>query len=173
MNGRDIPGPSAMTPTRTPWPGERAITEKYAGKLGLLLALAIAVPALAPPAAAQPLDYQTFKTRVEPIFLEKRDDHARCYACHSQSNNGFHLERLAPGASFWTEEQSQKNFAGIANVVNPADPMASPLLRHPLAPEVGGDAFHAGGRQFTSEHDPDWQILAEFVGGPTHASTGK
>ncbi|HWG05012.1 MAG TPA: hypothetical protein VG271_08350, partial [Beijerinckiaceae bacterium] len=116
----------------------------------IFVAQTIGLSSMPRPALAQSLDYEMFKTRVEPIFLEKRDDHARCYSCHSQSNNGFHLQRLSSGATFWTEEQSQKNFAGMVNVINPSDPMASPLLMHPLAPEAGGDAFHSGGRQFTS-----------------------
>ena len=53
------------------------------------------------------LDYEFFKTRVEPIFLKKRfPDHARCYTCHEVSRHGggpLSLERLAPGASSWTE----------------------------------------------------------------------
>jgi hypothetical protein len=129
----------------------------------LLLTLALALPAV--PASAQSLDYDFFKRRVEPIFLEHRDGHARCYACHSQSNNGFHLERLSPGAKFWNEDQSRKNFELIARVVNPGDQLESPLLLHPLAPQAGGDAFHSGGRQFASRQDKDWQILMQFAKG--------
>jgi hypothetical protein len=166
MNRHRNLGISAVTRRGVSLAGGSAIAGQPALALGLSIAFAAVVAAtISSPVSAQPLDYQMFKTRVEPIFLEKRDDHARCYACHSQSNNGFHLERLAPGDSFWTEEQSQKNFAAIANVVNPGDPMASPLLLHPLAPEAGGDAFHSGGRQFASKDDPDWQIFAAFVGG--------
>ena len=35
------------------------------------------------------LDYEFFKTRVEPIFLKKREGHTRCYVCHEESNNAF------------------------------------------------------------------------------------
>ncbi|HMA57179.1 MAG TPA: hypothetical protein VKP52_10760, partial [Pseudolabrys sp.] len=48
--------------------------------------------------AAPSLDYDFFKTRVQPIFLQKRDGHTRCYVCHAESNNAFRLERLSPGA---------------------------------------------------------------------------
>ena len=51
------------------------------------------------------------------------------------------------------------------NMVVPGDPASSRLLVHPLAPQAGGDDFHGGGRQFTSQDDPDWQILAEWVRG--------
>src|SRR5580698_4679011 len=63
-------------------------------------------------AAAQTpqLDYEFFKTRVEPIFLKKRSaDHARCYVCHQRGlheGRALSLEPLSPGSNFWTEEQS-------------------------------------------------------------------
>jgi hypothetical protein len=38
------------------------------------------------------------------------------------------------------------------------------MLIHPLAPEAGGDLFHSGGRQFESKNDPDWKILAQWLG---------
>ena len=34
---------------------------------------------------------------------------------------------------------------------------------HPLAPEAGGDPFHSGGRQFDSQNDPAWLVMAEWV----------
>src|SRR5476649_1221648 len=71
---------------------------------------------------APKLDYEFFKSRVEPVFLTKRADHARCYVCHVESNNAFHLERLLPEAHAWTDEQSRRNFEMIAILVNPGDP---------------------------------------------------
>jgi hypothetical protein len=116
--------------------------------------------------AQQPtLDYGFFKSRVEPIFLQKREGHTRCYVCHEESNTGLRLEKLSPGATFWTEEQSQKNFAAVSALVVPGDLANSRLLLHPLAPEAGGDLFHSGGRQFGSKDDPDWKILAQWVSG--------
>ena len=119
------------------------------------------------PASAQSLDYEVFKTRVEPIFLTKRPGHVRCYVCHSdRSNNSFKLETIAPGEKFWTEEQSRKNFEVVSRLVAPRDPAKSLLLLHPLAPEAGGDAYHTGGRQFATKDDPSWKTLARWVGGP-------
>jgi hypothetical protein len=125
---------------------------------------------------AQPapkLDYEFFKDRVEPVFLTKRPDHARCYVCHVESNNAFHLERLSPDAPVWTEEQSRRNFEVVSMLVNPGDPDTSRLLLHPLAPEGGGDVFHSGGRQFASKRDPAWRTLAAWVNGATLASRTK
>jgi len=113
------------------------------------------------------LDYEFFKHRVEPVFLQKREGHTRCYVCHSENNSAFRLEKLSPGAAFWTEEQSRKNFELAAALVVPGDPAHSRLLLHPLAPEAGGDLFHSGGRQFASRNDPDWKLLAEWVSGQT------
>jgi YVTN family beta-propeller protein len=46
-------------------------------------------------------------------------------------------------------------------------------LTHPLAPEAGGDAFHSGGRQFETQNDPDWLILAAWVRAAHTASGSK
>jgi len=128
-------------------------------------------PAAQAASASEPsLDYEFFKTRVEPIFLKKRwPDHARCYVCHEVSRHGggpLSLERLSPGTSSWTEEQSRTNFQIASKLVTPGNPLTSMLLLMPLAPEVGGIAdTHQGGRQFTSQDDPDWKIMAAWVRG--------
>jgi hypothetical protein len=112
------------------------------------------------------LSYEVFKAVVEPIFLKKRPGHTRCYVCHEASNKrAFRLEKLSPGAAFWTEEQSRKNFEIVSGLIAPGDQQASLLLMHPLAPEAGGDAYHSGGRQFESKDDPDWQTLAKWASG--------
>jgi hypothetical protein len=119
-----------------------------------------------PQAGAQTLDYELFRTQVEPIFLQQRAGHARCYMCHSErSNNAFKLEALAPGAKFWSEEQSRKNFAVVSRLVVPGKPEQSLLLLHPLAPEAGGSAYHSGGRQFENRDDAGWRTFARWVRG--------
>ena len=52
----------------------------------------------------------------------------------------------------------------VLKLVAPGDPASSRLLMHPLAHDGGGDHFHAGGRQFASKDDPDWKIIADWVG---------
>src|SRR6266404_8524022 len=115
------------------------------------------------------LDYEFFKTRVEPIFLKRRSpDHARCYACHEKDKHlsGLRLESLPPGSSFWTEEQSRRNFETVSKLVVPGNLTKSMFPMHPLAPEAGGDELiHLGGRQFESQDDPDFQTIAEWVRG--------
>jgi hypothetical protein len=112
---------------------------------------------------AQALDFETYKTRVEPIFLKRRPGHARCVVCHEANNSAFRLQPLAAGSTSWTDEQSRKNFENVSHLVKPGDPKASKLLIHPLSPDAGGDEFHGGGRQFASQNDPEWKAIAEWV----------
>jgi len=118
---------------------------------------------LAQSGAAPTLDYQFFKERVQPILLKKRPGHARCITCHEHGSPP--LQPLAAGASTWTEAQSRKNFDMWKLFVTPGAPAKSVLLRHPLAESAGGDRFHAGGKHWTSQNDPEWQTLAAWVRG--------
>jgi hypothetical protein len=134
-------------------------------RMGLVIALVVILLATAASTAEVALDYDFYKSRVEPIFLKKRPGHGRCYVCHSEGNNAFRLQKLSPGSSSWSEEQSQRNFPIVAALIVAGDPDKSRLLLQPLAPEAGGLAFHSGGRQFSSKNDPDWKILAQWVRG--------
>lgn len=137
-------------------------------RLTIVVAAAFSIADLSVVASKTPtLNYEFFKTKVEPIFLKKREGHTRCYVCHEESNNAFRLEKLPAGATFWTEEQSRKNFDTVSSLVAPGDTANSLLLLQPLAPEAGGATFHSGGRQFASKNDPDWKTLAQWVSGQT------
>jgi len=48
-------------------------------------------------------------------------------------------------------------------VINQSDVPDSPILKHPLAPEGGGDEFHSGGRQFKSKTDGDWKTIYDWA----------
>ncbi|HKV05839.1 MAG TPA: hypothetical protein VJO53_12140 [Candidatus Acidoferrales bacterium] len=132
---------------------------RVATTVSLFVGLVFAVPF----AAAQSLNFEAYKTRVEPIFLKKRPGHGRCVVCHAESSTAFRLEPLSPGKTTWTEEQSQRNFEIVSRLVTPGSPATSRLLIHPLAPDAGGDPFHGGGHQFASRNDPDWQAIADWV----------
>ena len=126
------------------------------------------VLAAAPVSVADPkptLDFGFFKDRVEQIFLQKRSGHTRCYVCHAESNNALRLEKLKPGQTQWTLEQSRNNFEVVSKLVTPGDASTSRLLLHPLAPEGGGDPFHSGGRQFAAKGDPAWKTIEQWVNG--------
>ena len=118
------------------------------------------------------LNFDYFKARVQPIFLAKRPGHARCYACHSQGTP-MRLQPLSAGTSTWNEEESQKNFEAVRRMVIPGDPLKSPLLRHPLALEAGGDLFHNGGKHWNSQSDQEWQTLLAWASGKTTGGTAR
>lgn len=133
------------------------------------LALAASAPRAAHSQAAAPaakLDYDFFKNKVQSVFLTKRPGHARCVMCHTVNNAPFHLVPLSPGATAWNEEQSRQNFELVQRVAAVGF-MESPLIKHPLAQEAGGDPHHGGGQQFASQSDPDWMTLKAFVSGAT------
>jgi hypothetical protein len=127
---------------------------------------ATAVPSAQAPgaAAASALDYDYFKTKVQPIFLAKREGHTRCVSCHSKGTP-MRLAALSPGAATWNEEQSRRNFQAVAARVIPRDLVTSKLLVHPLLSEGGGDFYHSGGKHWNSFLDPEWQTLANWVCG--------
>ena len=106
------------------------------------------------------LDYEYFKTKVQPIFLAKRTGHARCISCHG-SGTPLRLQPLPKGSTAWSEEDSRKNFEAVARVA--AGSLRSPLLRHALAEQAGGDFYHSGGKHWDSQNDPEWQILKAWV----------
>jgi hypothetical protein len=138
----------------------------------IVIVLQIATLSAATQSPTPSLDFEAYRTRVEPIFLKKRPGHARCVVCHAGSNNAFRLQPLPAGNTTWTDEQSRQNFEIVSRLVTPGDPASSRLLLHPLSPEAGGDRFHSGGRQFASQNDPDWRVLAEWVrNAQIHGST--
>jgi len=116
--------------------------------------------------AATTLDYDYFKAKVQPIFLQKRPGHARCVMCHAEANNLLHLQKLPEGQTTWSEEDTRKNFDTVSKIIAAVDdPSDAKILLHPLAPEAGGDAFHSGGRQFKDRNDPLWKTILAFANG--------
>jgi len=136
----------------------------------LILTAWLAHPAASPQPAAQSappssLDFEVFKTRVQPILTSARKGNARCTACHSRGGGNSYLEPLAPGSTTYTEEQSRRNFERVQRLVVPGVPLESPLLTNPLAEEAGGSHWHGGGKHWRSQNDPEWQVLAAWVRG--------
>ena len=127
---------------------------------------ASAVPqAQAPsPQASSALDFEYFRTKIQPIFLAKREGHTRCVSCHSKGTP-MRLQALSPGATTWNEEQSRMNFRVVQSRVIPNNLTSSKLLLHPLAADGGGDFYHSGGKHWNSFFDPEWQTLANWVCG--------
>jgi hypothetical protein len=137
----------------------------------LVAALVTQQPASAAPQAqgagtpaASPLDFEYFRTKIQPIFMAKREGHTRCVACHSKGTP-MRLQELSPQATSWTEEQSRRNFQVVALRVVPYNLLQSRLLLHPLASEGGGSFYHSGGKHWTSITNPEWQTIANWVCG--------
>ena len=110
------------------------------------------------------LDFEFFKTKVQPIFLAKREGHARCVACHTKGTP-MRLQALSPGATTWDDEQSRKNFQVVVPRVLFRNLTQSRLLLHPLEAEAGGDFYHSGGKHWNSFFNPERQIMANWVCG--------
>ena len=124
-----------------------------------------------PPASSTgstPLDFEFFKSKVQPIFLAKRPGHARCISCHA-SGTPLRLQPLSAGSTTWNDEESRKNFDAVRRFVVPGS-AKSRLLIHPLAEQAGGDFFHNGGKHWSSQNDPEWQTLKSWVLGQTAPS---
>jgi hypothetical protein len=128
--------------------------------LALVEAARVQSPATSP---APPLDFQAYKTRVEPIFLKPRDNGIRCVSCHGSIASRLRLQPLAPGSTSWTEEESRRNFEAVLRLVAAGEPLKSRLLLHPLSAEAGGDPTHTGGKFWKSQDDPEWQTVASWV----------
>ena len=152
------------------------------GGFGVLLSVTATGPASFQAAQQSPatisLDYEFYKARVEPVFLERRPGHARCYACHAlgagegNAPAAMRLQLLSPGRTTWSEEQSRRNFDAVRLKVVPGNPLASALLVHPLRYEAGGQQWHGGGAQFDSANDPEWQTFAAWVEGRNAVNDG-
>jgi len=136
----------------------------------LLVKAPVVQQAATPAAAASPLDYETFKTKVQPILTSPRKGNARCTACHSRGGGDSYLEPLAPGSTTYSEEQSRRNFDRVRRLVVPGDPLKSILLTNPLATEAGGSQWHGGGKHWQSQDNPEWQTLAAWVRAPKPAA---
>jgi len=135
---------------------------------------AVASYAQQPGATAPPrpeLDFEYFRSKVQPIFLAKREGHARCIACHSGAT-GMRLQPLPAGSATWNEADSRTNFETVRRMVVPGS-LKSRLLMHPLATDAGGDFFHNGGKHFTSQSDAEWTVLKEWVMGAKAGNTGQ
>jgi hypothetical protein len=115
-----------------------------------------------PAQPASNLNYDTFKTKVQPLLAEKRPGHARCITCHS-TGTAFRLQPLPKGRKDYTEEETRKNFEAASRMVLPGVPLKSRMLTMPLSHEAGGTEFHPGGKHWESQSDAEWKTLADWV----------
>jgi YVTN family beta-propeller protein len=136
----------------------------------LLLSAPAAMAQQSSGAGKPTLDFEFYRTRIEPMFLVKRPGNIRCVECHERGAGALRFQPLADGGASWSEEASRKNFTAVSAFVVPGSPTTSRLLQHPLARETGGDPFHGGGKHW-STNDPEYRILAAWVRGETAPSS--
>jgi hypothetical protein len=119
--------------------------------------------------AAQVLDFETYRTKVEPVLLNPREGGGAegggvpCISCHTTVITRLRLVPLPEGSKTWTEAQSHHNFEVVARLVTPGQPLESPLVQKPLAASEGGTPIHSGGKYWKTKDDPEFKALAEFV----------
>ncbi|MBY0505098.1 MAG: terpene cyclase/mutase family protein [Bryobacteraceae bacterium] len=105
------------------------------------------------------LDYDFFARQVQPILTRPGADGRSCAMCH------------ASNARFPLRTDPQANFRIVSAKVNPADPVASPLLVKPLLPgtTTDGDVFrtsHNGGQRWAGHTgSAEYQIILEWIRG--------
>ena len=119
--------------------------------------------------AAQVLDFETYRTKVEPVLLNPREGGGAegggvpCVSCHTTVITRLRLMPLPEGSKTWTEAQSHRNFEVVARLVTPGQPLQSALVQKPLAASEGGTPIHSGGKYWKTKDDPEFKALAEFV----------
>ena len=116
-------------------------------------------------AAPAMLDFEVYRTRVQPILTTARKGNARCIACHANGGGNSYLETLPAGGTTFTDVQTRRNFERVQRLVTPGDPTKSILLTNPLAQEAGGSHWHGGGKHWTTQNDPEFQVLLSWVRG--------
>jgi hypothetical protein len=116
-----------------------------------------------PGATADPIvdvDFEFFRSCVQPIFVNPIENAMPCTECHS---GVFAIP--PPANAYWTEEQSRLAFEELIYLIDPGRPDSSRFLHKPLHPNAGGDLMHNGGRRWYSKDDPERQALASWIRG--------
>ncbi len=119
-------------------------------------------------AGAEPIadvDFEFFRSCVQPIFVNPLDNAMPCTECHSGE-----FAVPPPENSYWTVEQSRQAFDALFYLIDPGRPESTRFLHKPLHPNAGGDLMHNGGRRWYSQDDPERQALANWVRGDSRGS---
>jgi hypothetical protein len=114
------------------------------------------------------LDFEFFRSCVQPIFASPREGHIRCSNCHSSGLIGF--APVAQSGSTWSDEEARRAFQTISRLIIPGNPEQSRFMLKPLHPDGGGSYTHNGPRRWQSRDDAEWRMLAEWVRGQRKGS---
>ena len=99
---------------------------------------------------APDMDFEFFQACVHPVFFQPTPNGMACTNCHSEE---------------FAQTDPEESWGAVSRLVEPGHPTQSRLLMHPLHPDGGGDYVHNGVRRWTSQDDPEWQMLAGWVNG--------
>jgi hypothetical protein len=113
--------------------------------------------------ADPPLDFEFFRSCVQPMFASPREGHIKCSNCHNAGALGF-APPPQDGKS-WNDQEARRAFSTISRLIIPGNPEQSRFLLKPLHPDGGGSYTHNGPRRWQSRTDPEWQLLAGWVRG--------
>jgi hypothetical protein len=108
-----------------------------------------------PPSGGQTyvLDYDVFASSIDPLLSAYGCDNP---TCHGGGIRGTF--ELSPAGN----KDFAFDFAQARLQVNGHDPVSSPLIMKPLAPECGGPG-HAGGFVFTELDNPDYLAILAWI----------
>jgi hypothetical protein len=108
-----------------------------------------------PPTGGQAyvLDYDVFASNIDSLLSAHGCDNL---SCHGGGIRGTF--ELSPAG----DKDIAFDFAQARLQVNGYDPVSSPLIMKPLAPECGGPG-HAGGFVFTELDDPDYLAILAWI----------
>jgi hypothetical protein len=116
------------------------------------------------PAPAPRVDFEFFRSCVQPVFANPREGHINCSNCHAAGQMGF-APVPGEGRSTWNEKEARQAFGVIARLIIAGNPEQSRFLLKPLHPDGGGSYAHNGVRRWQTRNDPEWQMLAAWVRG--------
>ena len=114
------------------------------------------------------LDFEFFRSCVQPVFANPREGHIRCSNCHSSGLIGF--APVAQAGKTWSDEEANRAFRTVSRLIIPGNPEQSRFLLKPLHPDGGGSYTHNGPRRWQSRDDPEWRMLAGWVRGERKGS---
>lgn len=100
--------------------------------------------------AGPEVDFEFFRSCVQPIFFRVTEGGLACANCHSAE---------------FAQTDPEESWSNVSRLIEPGQPTQSRLLMHPLHPGGGGDYVHNGVRRWLTQDDPEWQMLAEWVNG--------
>jgi hypothetical protein len=121
------------------------------------------------PAPEPVVDFEFFRSCVQPIFANPREGHIRCTNCHAAGSIGF--APAAQSGAEWDDEEARRAFQVISRLITPGHPEQSRFLLKPLHPDGGGSYTHNGPRRWQTRDDPEYQMLAQWVRGERTGTT--